>query len=280
MDIDRLIEDFGRKLILQRYSSSSIQNYKSAVRSFLQIAEKRFSHPNELGEDAIEKYVFWKIEKHNVSISYQRMIVASIDKFYSAVLDRKLNIKHLYPTQKAHSLPRYLTLGEVKRLIDNVDNLKHRCIVKLLYGCGLRLHELICLELTDVDSENMLVRINHSKGNKDRMVMLSPLLLMELRAYAKEFKPRKYLIEGQGGGRYSDKSVQTIVKAAALRAGILKPVTPHVLRHSFATHLLENGTDIRYIQQLLGHNSIKTTEIYTHITDVSRSQIRSPLDSL
>jgi integrase/recombinase XerD len=273
MDIDRLIEDFGRKLILQRYSSSSIQNYKSAVRSFLQIAEKRFSHPNELGEDAIEKYVFWKIEKHNVSISYQRMIVVSIDKFYSAVLDRKLNIKHLYPTQKAHSLPRYLTLGEVKRLIDNVDNLKHRCIVKLLYGCGLRLHELICLELTDVDSENMLVRINHSKGNKDRMVMLSPLLL-------KEFKPRKYLIEGQGGGRYSDKSVQTIVKAAALRAGIQKPVTPHVLRHSFATHLLENGTDIRYIQQLLGHNSIKTTEIYTHITDVSRSQIRSPLDSL
>lgn len=161
-----------------------------------------------------------------------------------------------------------------------MDNLKHRCIVKLLYGCGLRLHELICLELTDVDSENMLIRINHSKGNKDRMVMLSPSLLAELRAYVKEFKPRKYLIEGQGGGRYSDKSVQMIVKAAAYRAGIQKLVTPHVLRHSFATHLLENGTDIRYIQQLLGHNSIKTTEIYTHITDVSRSQIRSPLDSL
>lgn len=280
MDIDRLIGDFERKLILQRNSSSSIQNYKSAVRSFLQIAEKRFSHPNELGEDAIEKYVFWKIEKHNASISYQRMIVASIDKFYSAVLDRKLNIKHLYPTQKTYSLPKYLTLGEVKRLIDNVDNLKHRCIVKLLYGCGLRLHELVCLELTDVDSENMLIRINHSKGNKDRMVTLSPSLLTELRAYVKEFKPRKYLIEGQGGGRYSDKSVQTIVKTAAHRAGIQKPVTPHVLRHSFATHLLENGTDIRYIQQLLGHNSIKTTEIYTHITDVSKSQIRSPLDFL
>ncbi|HBG58626.1 MAG TPA: hypothetical protein DDX07_11500, partial [Porphyromonadaceae bacterium] len=115
---------------------------------------------------------------------------------------------------------------------------------------------------------------------KDRVVMLSPLLLESLRSYYKTHHPEVYLIEGQGGGLYSEKSVQTIVKNAASKAGITKKVTPHTLRHSFATHLLENGTDIRYIQDLLGHKSVNTTEIYTHITDIAQSRIKSPLDLL
>jgi len=162
----------------------------------------------------------------------------------------------------------------------SIDNPKNACIVKLLYGCGLRLNELLHLKISDIDSENMLIHIRLSKGNKDRVVMLPPTLLPELRNYYKVCHPKDYLFEGQDGGIYSAKSVQTIVKTAATKAGITKPVSPHILRHSFATHLLENGTDVRYIQQLLGHNSVKTTEIYMHITDIAKSSIKSPLEML
>jgi site-specific recombinase XerD len=280
MDIENLISVFERKLTLQRYSVNSIKNYNSAVRNFLQMAEKRFHRPDELNENEIEKYVYWKIKKDHISSSYQRMIVASIDKFYSSVVGKNLNIRHLYPSRKKHELPKYLTRAEVKRIFFSIDNPKHACIVKLLYGCGLRLNELLNLKISDIDSENMLIHIRLSKGNKDRMVMLPPTLLPELRNYYKISHPKDYLFEGQDGGMYSAKSVQTIVKTAATKAGITKPVSPHILRHSFATHLLENGTDVRYIQQLLGHSSVKTTEIYTHITDIAKSNIKSPLDML
>lgn len=280
MQIETLLADFERKLVLQRYSKNSILNYKSAVKNFLEIAARKFNNPDELSVAEIEKYVFWKIDKHAISHSYQRMIVASIDKFYNLVVGVNLNLKHLYPSRKTHTLPKYLNLIEVKRMIELTTNQKHRCIIKLLYGCGLRLSELLNLKITDIDSGNMVVHIRNSKGNKDRVVMLSNQLLEDLRKYFLAYNPKEYLIEGQGGGLYSEKSVQTVVKDAAVRAGIKKQVTPHMLRHSFATHLLENGTDIRYIQQLLGHSSIKTTEIYTHVTDVSKSKIKSPLDFL
>jgi len=280
MDIEKLLIEFEQKLLLQRYSPASIRNYKSAVKSFLEIAEKKFSHPNELDEAIIEKYVLWKVQKQKIGSSYQRMIVASIDKFYSSVYNKKLNIKHLYPARKSYSLPNYLTTVEVKKLIAGVENIKYRCITKLLYGSGLRLSELLHLKVTDIDSKSMIIHIRKSKGNKDRVVMLSKVLLEELRIYFINHKPIDYLFDGQAGGMYSAKSVQMIVKNAASKAGIKKQVTPHTLRHSFATHLLESGTDIRFIQQLLGHNSIKTTEKYTHITDVAKTKIKSPLDML
>ena len=208
------------------------------------------------------------------------MIIASIDKFYSSVYNKKLNIKHLYPACKSFSLPIILTTDEVKKLIGEVYNIKHSCIVKLLYGSGLQLNELLYLKATDIDFKNLIIHIRKSKGNKDRVVMLSKALLEELRIYLKKHKPDDFLFEGQTGGIYSAKSVQMIVKNAASKAGIKKQVTPHTLRHSFATHLLESGTDIRFIQNLLGHKSIKTTEIYTHISKISKSKIKSPLDFL
>ena len=280
MDIEGLLVKFEQKLILQRYSPNTIRNYISAVRNFLEVAEKKFSHPVELDEASIEKYVLWKVQKHKIGSSYQRMIIASIDKFYTSVFNKQLNIKYLYPSCKSYSLPNYLTTVEVKKLIAGVMNLKHRCIIKLLYGLGLRLSELLNLKLTDIDSKSMIIHIRKSKGNKDRVVMLSNALLDELRVYFINYKPVDFLFEGQSGGMYSAKSVQVIVKNAASKAGIKKQVTPHTLRHSFATHLLESGTDIRFIQQLLGHSSIKTTGIYTHITDVIKSKIKSPLDLL
>lgn len=280
MKTEELLLEFERKMIVQRYSPNSIQNYKSAVRCFLQLAEKKFSHPLEITETEIEKYIYWKMEKHRIGASYQRLIVASIDKFYLSMFHTQLDIKHLYPRTKNKSLPVYLTVKEVVRLMDKVTNLKHKCIVQLLYGCGLRLNELLHLKLTDIDSRNKIILIRNAKGGKDRVVMLSPLLLESLRQYYKVYHPSQYLIEGQGGGIYSGKSVQAVVKTAASKAGITKKVTPHILRHSFATHLLENGTDIRYIQELLGHKSVNTTEIYTHITDIAQSKIKSPLDLL
>ncbi|MGI6319987.1 MAG: site-specific tyrosine recombinase/integron integrase [Bacteroidales bacterium] len=280
MDIGFLLKKFEEKLQLQRYSENSISNYKSAVKSFLEVADKKFPDPKEIDETIIEKYLLWKINKHKISASYQRIIVASIDKFYKSLYDVKLDIQHLYPSRKAKPLPNYLTLSEVKSMIDVVENRKHLCIIKMLYGAGLRLGELLNLKLSDINSENMLIYIRKAKGNKDRVVMLSSDLLIELREYFIIYKPKEYLFEGQNGGTYSERSVQNVVKNVASRAGIKKKVTPHTLRHSFATHLIEAGTDIRFIQQLLGHQSIKTTEIYTHITDISKLKIKSPLDLL
>lgn len=280
MEIQSFIIQFEQRLRIQRYSESTIRNYKSALENFLKLVDKKFSSIDEINAAVVEKYIFWMIDKKNISSSFQRTIVASIDKFFCLVVDNPLPIRHLYPKQIKQSLPDFLTPPEVKQLIDATNNLKHKCIVELLYAGGFRLSELLHLKITDIDSHNMIIRINNGKGKKDRVVMLSEKLLNDLRSYFREYKPVEFLFTGQTGGMYSEKSVQSIVKEAASKAGINKHVTPHTLRHSFATHLIENGTDIRYIQELLGHKSVHTTEIYTHITDVSRSKIRSPLDLL
>lgn len=225
MDVDRLILEFERKLVLQRYSANSIANYKSSARSFLDLAKRKFSHPAEIDELAVEKYVLWKIERHRIGSSHQRMIVASIDKFYKSIYGRELKIKHLYPSRRTFALPNCLNIDEVKRIIDGTENIKHRCMIKMLYGSGLRLSELINLEIADIDSARMLIRIVKSKGNKDRVVTLPESILTDLRTCYILHKPDVYLFEGQWGGPYSAKSVQMVVKNAASRAGIRKRVT-------------------------------------------------------
>lgn len=280
MNIEKLLLEFEQKLILQHYSDYSIRNYKSAVKGFLETAENETSHPNELDEEMIEKYLLWKVQKHKIGVSHQWMIVVSIDKFYKLIYNKKLNVRHLYPPSISNSLPIILTKEEVRKLIISVENLKHRCIIKLLYGSGLRLSELLHLKIADINHKSMIIHIRKAKRDKDREVILSKVLSEELLIYFSNYKPADFLFEGQAGGIYSEKSVQVIVKNAASKAGIKKQVTPYTLRHSFATHLLEAGTDIRIIQQLLGHNSIKSTEIYTYIAKVSKLKIKSPLDSL
>jgi site-specific recombinase XerD len=276
---DYLIE-FEKRLKVQRFSDSSIRNYSSVVAAFLTLALQKYSEPNEVIQSDVEKYIYWQVDKNRISSSYQRMVVAGIDKFYKLVLNKNLQIEYLYPKRKEHSLPKYLTKVEVKRMFDGVENIKHKCILELLYAGGLRLNELLNLKIKDIDSSSMIIHIELAKGKKDRKVMLSEVLLEDLRKYYKECAPKDYLFEGQYGGQYSARSVQAIVRQAAKKAKVQKSVTPHMLRHSFATHLLEAGTDIRFIQELLGHNSLKTTEIYTHVTDISKSKIKSPLDLL
>lgn len=199
MDVDRLILEFERKLVLQRYSANSIANYKSSARSFLDLAKRKFSHPAEIDELAVEKYVLWKIERHRIGSSHQRMIVASIDKFYKSIYGRELKIKHLYPSRRTFALPNCLNIDEVKRIIDGTENIKHRCMIKMLYGSGLRLSELINLEIADIDSARMLIRIVKSKGNKDRVVTLPESILTDLRTCYILHKPDVYLFEGQWG---------------------------------------------------------------------------------
>ncbi|AZI26088.1 hypothetical protein EA772_12320 [Pedobacter sp. G11] len=184
----------------------------------------------------------------------------------------------LFPKRTAHTLPKYLNKEEVKRILSVVTNSKHKAILSILYGCGLRLSELINLKIEDVDSKNEVITIRQAKGKKDRQVMLPKSLLPLLREYFEIHLPKIYLFEGQSQAQYSPRSVQSILQQAAVLANINKVVSPHMLRHSFATHLLENGADIRYIQKLLGHNSLTTTQIYTHVTDVAKSKVLSPLD--
>ena len=162
-------------------------------------------------------------------------------------------------------------------LMEHTNNIKHKCIVGLLYSSGLRRGELLNLLVTDIDSKRMMVHIKNAKGNKDRYSILSPSILDDLKVYYKEHRPTNYLFESPKGDRYSGTSVLNIVEMAAKKAGIARKVTPHMLRHSFATHLLENGTDIRHIQLLLGHSSTKTTEIYTHVANRSFMDIKDLL---
>jgi integrase/recombinase XerD len=178
-------------------------------------------------------------------------------------------------------LPNVLSKEEVKAILESTKNIKHRAMLSLIYSCGLRCGELIHLKPTDIDSKRNLVIIRNGKGRKDRIVPLSPKILDLLREYYKSNKPKIYLFEGQFEGiMYSDRSLQLVLKQSLQTANIKKPVTLHWLRHSYATHLLESGTDLRYIQELLGHNSSKTTEIYTHVSTKSLQQIKSPFDDL
>jgi site-specific recombinase XerD len=179
---------------------------------------------------------------------------------------------------KEERLPEVLSKEDINRMIMATRNIKHRVIIGLLYSAGLRRSELLRLEPKDIDSERMLIRVRQGKGKKDRTTLLGKKILKELRLYYKVYRPEKYLFEGSKGKPYSAASVLKIVKRAAKQAGVEKRVYPHILRHSFATHLLEQGTDLRYIQVLLGHNSSKTTEIYTYVADNAFKNINNLLD--
>jgi site-specific recombinase XerD len=181
---------------------------------------------------------------------------------------------------KEQALPVVLSEQQVQAILSSITNLKHKCILLVLYSAGLRIGELLTLQLGDVDADRMQIHLKGAKGKKDRFTLLSAKTWQYLQQYLELYQPKQYLFEGAPAKPYSLSSVQAIYKEACLKAGIEKRVTLHTLRHSFATHLLERGTDLRYIQSLLGHHSPKTTEIYTHISTKAIQQVKSPLDHL
>jgi site-specific recombinase XerD len=219
------------------------------------------------------------VNKKN-SHSYQNQAINAIKFYYEVVLGLPHRFYAVDRPRKEFKLPEVLSEEETVRLINTINNLKHKAIVVTIYSCGLRLSELINLKISDIHSDRKMLLIKNAKGNKDRTTILSDDTLRLLRKYYLEYKPKVYLFEGQFGEQYSSTSVQVIIRNAAKTAKILKHVSPHTLRHSFATHLLENGTDLRYIQTLLGHSSPKTTEIYTRVSSKSLKEIKSPIDKL
>lgn len=271
-------ERFKTLLTMQRYSENSIRNYISNLNYFLKISSK--FKPEEITQKQLEDFIIWLVEKKKVGQSYQKAMIATITKFYKEIFQRPVDLRHLYPKRKECKLPKFLTKVEVRKVLDATENLKHKAILTTIYSCGLRLSELLELKISDIKTHENLLLIRQAKGKKDRVVMLSPVLLELLRTYYRTYKPKNYLFEGQEGERYSERSVQQILKNALSKANVLSPASVHTLRHSYATHLLENGTDIRIIKELLGHNNIKTTEIYTHITDINKTRVKSPLDFL
>jgi site-specific recombinase XerD len=233
----------------------------------------------ELAEMEIRGYMHLVV-KSGKSRSYQNQVINAIKFYYEQVLNMPQRFYDVDRPRKEHRLPGVLSEDEVKRMILATTNLKHRAILVTLYSCGLRLSELLDLKLTDIHGERRLVIIRGGKGRRDRNTILSAATLQLLRKYFVQYKPKEYLFEGQHGGRYAAKSVQQIVKRALHVSGIRRHASPHTLRHSFATHLLEQGTDLRYIQALLGHSSSRTTEIYTHVSTRNIAQVQSPIDNL
>jgi integrase/recombinase XerD len=270
--------EFEEKLKTQRYSESTLKNYCSALKEFMHYY--RGKSLDSLQQSDIEKYLLYLTDERKISASYQNISVSAIKFYYEKVLGREQVTTRIARPRKEKLLPVVMSLGEVELVINAVKNLKHKCILMTLYSGGLRLSEVVSLKLQDIDSERMWIFIRGAKGKKDRYTLLSKQLLKWLRLYYQSEKPKEWLFEGILGGQYSMQSVQQIMKEAVRNAGIKKHATVHTLRHSFATHMLENGTDIRYIQSLLGHSSTKTTEIYTHITTKGLEQLMSPFDQL
>ena len=261
-----------------RYSPKTIDTYMAAARLFFNAnKDKRI---RDLTDRDVENFITAKIRTDRISPSFQKQILGAVALFFKLVLEKNIRLDHLNPKRSVNKLPNVLSASDVKRILDAADNLKHKAILSTVYAGGLRLGELLNLKLTDVDSKRMIIRIRQSKGNKDREVMLSEKLLELLRKYVAEYRPKVWLFEGQFGEQYSSRSVQQVLKQSMAKARVTKAASVHTLRHSFATHLLEDGTDIRFIQELLGHASVKTTQIYTHVTDVKKRKIKSPLDKL
>ncbi len=276
MKKQEIIERFYKHLVIEDYSKQTIKSYSSALKLFLEFVE--ILNLDQITEKEIQDYLYYCKNKKNYSFSAMKQAIASIRYLYLKVLLKPPPQSLSKELRKPNQLPIVLSKKNVVKLINATSNLKHKTILLLIYSAGLRLGELLNLKLGDIDSETMKIHIRQSKGKKDRYIMLSENALKLLREYYKLYKPKDYIIEGQKGGKYSPKSVQNIFKAALKKAGIKKKATVLTLRHSFATHLLDEGTDIRYIQELLGHRKLETTQIYTHVSSHSINKIKSPAD--
>ena len=267
-------------LELRNYSDNTVTTYLDHMKRFITFHMK---NPSLIELEDITTYQVYLVYSKKVSYSTFNLAVCSIKYFYKHILDKGFSIDLIPYQKKAKTLPNVLSRQEVMRIINAAVNLKNKALIQTIYATGVRLSELINLMVSDIDSKRMVVRIDEGKGKKDRYVMLSKTLLSTLREYWKDAqpKPKTYLFPGdKPDTHFSRRSVQRIVKETTLLAHIDKNVTPHTLRHCFATHLLEDGVNIRIIQKLLGHKSLRATELYTHVAENYINQTTSPLDSL
>ena len=271
-------ERFVTEMEYKNYAKNTLQLYTSQLNTFLHAFEG--SDLKNIEHDQLINFIHKKVKDNNRSLSYQNQMINAIKIYYRVIYKREFSGSELPRPRKEKKLPNVLSQEEIERIFKQVSNLKHKAALYTIYSCGLRISELINLKINDVDSKRRILIIKKSKGNKDRIVPLSEKLLKILREYYIKYKPDLYLLQGQNKPQYTSKSVESVLEKAVKKAGIKRSVTLHTFRHSYATHLHENGTDIRLIQELLGHKSSKTTEIYTHISNKRLQNIKSPFDDL
>lgn len=275
--LPKVPEAFVLKLERMRYSPNTIRAYTQLLSAFMAF------HPgrplDSLTEDDIHAFMDHLVQR-KLSASHQNQAVNAIKFHFEKVLGKPRIVHKIDRPRKTRRLPNVMSEEEVKKVLAVPMNSKHKAMLMLVYSAGLRSGEVLALRPEDLDRERQLLHIIGAKGGKDRMTLLSTKAMEAVDMYVAEWKPKRLLFEGQNGGEYSQQSLRLVFKAALKKAGIERSLTLHCLRHSFATHLLEHGTDIRYIQELLGHASTRTTEIYTHVTPRTLGRITSPLDTL
>jgi integrase/recombinase XerD len=270
---------FKNYLNYRRYSQNTVKTYSDALEVFFRFFNDR--PPEIINIDDLIQFNTEYILKKNLSASYQNQVINAIKLFYRNRFNRTMEVDFIQRPRREKRLPNVLSKNEVKSILEAPTNLKHRAMLSLIYACGLRRSELLNLTLKDILSDRGLLFIRQSKGKKDRVVPISIKLIEMLREYYIAYKPKTWLFEGQfPNTKYSEKSLENVLKQSITKAKITKKVSLHWLRHSYATHLLESGTDLRYIQELLGHSSSRTTELYTHVSTRNLQQIRSPFDDL
>ncbi|MFD1096096.1 site-specific tyrosine recombinase/integron integrase [Salegentibacter chungangensis] len=272
---ESLLKEYTEYLNGKRYSESTIRTYRNFAQQFIVFQNKA---PEEITNRDLERFVELQIAGKAYSISSHRQCISALMHFFKVFKNTEIDTDNIERPGKSKYLPGVLSKEEVIDLLRATRNLKHRAILALIYSSGLRIGELLKLKLSDIDIDRRQVKVKMAKGRKDRYAILADSFIPLLYNYVGTYKPKGYFVEGQSGGIYTGSSIRSFLKESCRRAGITKKVTPHTLRHSYATHMLENGIDIRYIQELLGHSRPETTMIYTHVAQKDLNKIKSPLD--
>ena len=276
--VDRVPDSYRKLLTRRRYSASTIKTYSSMFNEFLNFFPDKA--PEEIDEEDIREYQNHLVEKRKVSRNTQNQAINAIKLYYEKVLGRESNSYIIERPRKEKKLPVVASKEEIGAMLEISQNLKHKCIIGMIYSSGLRRSELINLRLQDVDFTSKRVYVRSAKGRKDRITILGNSIIPLLHNYLEEYRPGYWFFEGRGRNRISAATIGKIVSRASRQAGTKTNISPHILRHSFATHLMDEGTDTRVIQKLLGHNSLGTTAIYTHVSNKNFANISNPLDSI
>ncbi|MEQ8360035.1 MAG: tyrosine-type recombinase/integrase [Cytophagales bacterium] len=272
------LELLKSKLELKRYSPNTIDTYVSMFKSF--ILHFKDIKTDDWDENDAQEYLEYLVRTRKISRSYQNQCINAIKFYLEQVCGRPRNTYYFERPQKEQRLPKTMRPQEIKSLFAQVNNLKHRTMLYTIYSGGLRISEVCNLKINDIDSEKLFILVRAGKGQKDRTTLLSKNCLNLMRKYWKVYKPEHFLFPGQEGGAYSTSSLRQVFNRAKLKARLDNDYTVHTLRHSFATHLVEQHVNLRYIQTLLGHKSSKTTEIYTHVAQMDLRKLESPLDRI
>jgi integrase/recombinase XerD len=274
-----LLETFRREMRLRNYSQKTIKAYISCVRKLVSHHLPR--HPRDLQDEDIRAFILHLIEVENFEAASVHQVINALRFLYVELYRRPMVLGNIPRPRKERKLPVVLSGDEVRAIFEATENLKHRAMLMLVYSSGLRVGEVVRLRIEDLDSVRKLIHVHTGKGKKDRYTLLSESVLRVVEEYVGLYRPQGWLFAGMiPNHAYSIRSAQSVFGRAARKAGIHKHVTIHSLRHAFATHLLEQGVDIRVIQQLLGHASVKTTEVYTHVSKRILTKIRNPIENI